>query len=334
MHITQSRRHFLATISGAGAASFFGVTPSRAAEAPPETTTVRFQGQSGGICAAPQFVAEELLRDEGFTDVRVNVDDPSNGARFLRGGADFMLDFASDSIIWFDGGERIKVLTGVHPACFQLLGNEYVRKILDLKGKRVGVDSLGSAPQVFLSIMVAYVGLDPVHDIIWVPSPNLTAKELFARGEVDAFLGFPPEPQELNARGIGHVVVNSTVDRPWSQYFCCMLIGDADYVQNYPSATKRVVRAILKAMDICSSDPERVARFLVNKGYVDRYDYAIQTLRDLPYNVWRDYDPEDTMRFYALRLRELGMIKSSPQKVIAESTDWRFINELKRELKG
>ena len=73
---------------------------------------------------------------------------------------------------------------------------------------------------------------------------------------------------------------------------------------------------------------------LADRGYVDRYDYAIQTLADVPFNVWREYDPEDTLRFYALRLRELGIIKSSPQKVIAEATDWRFLNELKRELKG
>ena len=40
------------------------------------------------------------------------------------------------------------------------------------------------------------------------------------------------------------------------------------------------------------------------------------------------------MRFYALRLHEVGMIKSSPNTIIAEGTDWRFLNELKRELKA
>jgi NitT/TauT family transport system substrate-binding protein len=56
-------------------------------------------------------------------------------------------------------------------------------------------------------------------------------------------------------------------------------------------------------------------------------------LKQVPYNRWREYDPEDTIRFYSLRLREAGMIKSSPNKIISESTDWRFLNELKRELK-
>ena len=63
------------------------------------------------------------------------------------------------------------------------------------------------------------------------------------------------------------------------------------------------------------------------------YDYALQTLKDIRYDQWREYDPEDTMRFYALRMQETGMIKSSPQEIIADGTDWRFLNELKRELK-
>jgi NitT/TauT family transport system substrate-binding protein len=73
---------------------------------------------------------------------------------------------------------------------------------------------------------------------------------------------------------------------------------------------------------------------MVDHGYTERYDYALQTLKEIPYSRWRDYDPEDALRFYALRLREAGMIKSSPQKIIAQGTDWRFLNELKKELKG
>ena len=61
---------------------------------------------------------------------------------------------------------------------------------------------------------------------------------------------------------------------------------------------------------------------------------TLQALKEVPYNKWRQYDPENTMRFYSLRLREVGMIKSTPQKIIAQGTDWRFLNELKKELKG
>jgi NitT/TauT family transport system substrate-binding protein len=138
----------------------------------------------------------------------------------------------------------------------------------------------------------------------------------------------------LRARHIGHVIVNTAVDRPWSDYFCCMLNGNREYVRKYPVATKRVVRAILKAADICATEPARTARRLVDRGVTPRYDYALQTVRELPYDKWREYDPEDTVRFYALRLHEVGLIKSSPNKIIADGTDWRFLDEVKRELKA
>jgi NitT/TauT family transport system substrate-binding protein len=157
---------------------------------------------------------------------------------------------------------------------------------------------------------------------------------MFADGKIDAFLGFPPEPQELRARHIGHVIVNSSVDRPWSEYFCCMLAGNRDFVRSKPVATKRVLRAILKATDLCATEPARVARLIVDGGFTPRYDYALQTFNDVPYDKWREYDAEDTIRFYALRLHEIGMIKTSPQKIITDGTDWRFFNELKRELKA
>jgi len=129
-------------------------------------------------------------------------------------------------------------------------------------------------------------------------------------------------------------VVNSFIDRPWSQYFCCMLAGHRDYVQKHPVATRRVLRAILKATDLCARDAATAAQQLVEGGFTARYDYALQTMRDVPYDKWRDYDAEDTIRYYALRLHELGFVKSSPQKIIADGADWRFLNELKRELKA
>jgi NitT/TauT family transport system substrate-binding protein len=182
--------------------------------------------------------------------------------------------------------------------------------------------------------MAAYVGLDPRQDINWVTHPRAEAMQLLAEGKIDAYLGFPPDPQELRVKHIGHVIVNSALDRPWSQYFCCVVVGNRDFVQKHPVATKRALRAILKATDVCALQPDHAAHFLVDKGYTQRYDYALQTMQETPYNHWREYNPEDTVRFYALRLHEVGMIKSSPQKIIAEGTDWRFLNELKKELKG
>jgi NitT/TauT family transport system substrate-binding protein len=92
----------------------------------------------------------------------------------------------------------------------------------------------------------------------------------------------------------------------------------------------------LKRADVIAREPERTARLLIEKGYAknDDYEYVRQMLKEIPYGQWRDYEPEDTLRFYALRLHEVGMIKSSPQKIITQGTDWRFLRELKKELKA
>ena len=84
---------------------------------------------------------------------------------------------------------------------------------------------------MLVALMAAHVGLDPAKDIRWVTDSSVKPIEQFIEGKIDAFMGFPPQPQDLRARQIGHVIVNSTVDRPWSQYFCCMAAGNRDYVQ-------------------------------------------------------------------------------------------------------
>jgi NitT/TauT family transport system substrate-binding protein len=331
----RSRRDFLGTLSAAGAAGILGSRSSLADEPPLETTTIRLVRPSG-ICVAPIYIAEELLRTEGFADISyVAVPGGVASAQVAaRGEADFLLNFAAPLLIPMDAGEPLTVIAGAHVGCFELFANDTVHRIAELKGKSVGVQAIGSSQHVFLASMATYVGLDPNSDINWVTSPSIKPKELFANGKIDAFLGFPPEPQEMRARNVGHVIVNSALDSPWSQYFCCMVAGNTDFVREHPVATKRVLRAMLKAVDFCAAEPERAAQRLVDGGFTPRYDYALQTLSDLPYDRWREYDPEDTMRFYALRLHEAGMITSSPNKIIADGTDWRFLKELKRELKA
>jgi NitT/TauT family transport system substrate-binding protein len=158
--------------------------------------------------------------------------------------------------------------------------------------------------------------------------------ELFAEGKADAFVGFAQEPVELRSRKVGHVIVNTAQDRPWSQYFCCMVAANRNFAQRNPIAVKRALRAILKAADICATQPERAAAFLAEKLYETRYPVGLEVMKNSQYTRWREANPEDTLRFYALRLREVGMLKSTPQRLIARGTDWRLLNELKRELKA
>jgi len=336
MSLIQTRRRFLTTLSMAGTAGFVGAPCLAAAEGSLETTSIRLP-KSAAICIAPGYVAEGLLRAEGFTDIRyIDLPNPTTAPieAVARGEIDFGLNYSINYVAAIGSDKSITLLAGIHVGCYELFGKKGVHSIGDLKGKSVGVQALGSAGNLLVAMMAAHVGLDPGKDIQWVSDPSVKPIELFVQGKIDAFLGFPPEPQDLRARAIGNVIVNSAVDRPWSEYFCCMVGANPEYVRNHPVATKSALRAILKATDLCASNPARVARQLVDAGFTPRYEYALEALRENFYDRWREYDPEDTVRFYALRLRDVGFIKSTPQKIIAESTDWRFLNELRRELKA
>jgi NitT/TauT family transport system substrate-binding protein len=330
MPMMQSRRRFLTTVTLAGAAGLVHATPLLAAEGALETTGVRL-AKIPVICFAPQYVCEALLRAEGFTDIRyVDTPVPTMSKDLGRGRFDFTSALSLDHITAIDDGVPITILTGVHAGCYELFAHGEIRGIADLKGKSVGM--LGTTS--LIATLAAYVGLNPKADLTVVTDPAAKPLELFAQGKLDAYLAFPPEPQELHARKIGHVILRTAVDRPWSQYFCCTLAADREFVARYPVATKRVVRAFLKAADLCARAPERAARLIVDGGFTESYDYALQTLSENPYNAWREFDAEDSIRFYALRMHELGLIKSSPQRIIANGTDWRVLDEVKRELKA
>ncbi len=331
-----SRRAFLRGLSLGGAASLIGLrSEGLTAEPPPETTKLTLL-EIPALCWAPQYVAEELLRSEGFS--RVQYLKKEIGLDMFQplasGEAHLSMGIAGPLMIEMDKGGSVVVLAGVHVGCYELFGTGRVRGIRDLKGKTVGVQGLGGGAHVTLATMLAYVGVDPRKEVRWVVYPPAESMRLLAEGEIDAYMAFPPEPQEMRAKKIGRVVVNTTSDKPWSQYFCCMFAGNAEFVRRNPVATKRALRAILKAADLCAAQPKQAAKSLVDKGLARNYDYTVDALKDVRYDRWREYDPEDTMRFYALRLHESGMIKSSPQKIISQGTDWRFLRELKKELKA
>ena len=183
--------------------------------------------------------------------------------------------------------------------------------------------------------MAAHVGVDPEQDIEWVTTDDVARPmELFVRGEIDAYLAFVTDFPELRDRKIGRSILNMALDKPWSQYFCCLLAGNADFVREHPVATKRALRAILKATDLCRTEPERAVRHWSTALSSRRTLSALQALNEIPWASWRELDPEDSLRFYVLWMHEFGQLSATPNKIIAEGTDWRFLNELKRELKA
>ena len=126
----------------AGTAGLLGLRPDMAAgEAPPETTRLRL-AHIGSLCAAPQFVARELLNAEGFTDIQSTQVELISPA-LASGDFDIGMSFAGPLIIQVDTGDPIVLLAGIHAGCYELFGTNRIRAIRDLKGKTVAVTGLG-----------------------------------------------------------------------------------------------------------------------------------------------------------------------------------------------
>ncbi len=139
-----SRREFLARSSALGAA-ILGVPGVASAEPPPETSKIRLY-HAPTICLAPQYVAEELLRAEGFTDVEYTT--PEGTATIADEMAEGRIDIGQKTAAYvvpvLDAGVPIVVLAGVHAGCYELFGNDKVREVRDLRGKSVAISAFGS----------------------------------------------------------------------------------------------------------------------------------------------------------------------------------------------
>jgi NitT/TauT family transport system substrate-binding protein len=329
------RRRFLQSVSVLGAAATFGWRSDIRAEPSPETDRIRLV-RAPGICIAPQYIAEDFLRMEGFRQIEyVEVQQNNAATVLIDGRADFSLDTVYSIVPLLDAGNDLKVLAGIHAGCYALVGNDRVEHIRDLVGKRIAISVTGGPDHTFIASILAYVGMKPQTQIRWIVSGSVPdSMRLFMAGDADAFLASAPQPQEIVRRNAGRVLVDSTHDRPWSQYFCCMAIATGQFSQKNPIATKRVLRAILKASDLCDREPELAAGIIADRGYEPRRAIGVEVLKSLPYDRWREANPEDTLRFYALRLHEVGMLRSSPENLIERCVDWRHLRELRRELKA
>ena len=195
----QTRRRFLSALSLAGTTGLFGVGPAALADEPPEIRTVRF-AKNASICIFPQIYLQGQLRAEGFTEIGyIEASAVRTLEPLARGAADFAVSFGLGQILEIDAGSPITILGGVHVGCYELFAREGVRTVPELKGKSVGLETASPA---LLKLMAANVGLDPETDLHWVTDPKLKPLELFAGGKIDAFPGFPPEPQELRVHGV------------------------------------------------------------------------------------------------------------------------------------
>jgi NitT/TauT family transport system substrate-binding protein len=303
------------------------------AEPPPETTKIVLASVAPASCPAAAYMAEQFLRDEGFTDIRYSaVPTPAFIDRLAAGDFDFGVGYAAAILPKIDAGAPLVMLGGVHVGCWQIFATGGIKSMRDFKGKTVAITAPTFTDGIFMAMTLANVGLDLREDVELVLAPPSEFARLLSSGAVDAVAAFPPFSNDLRAKAIGTVVLNSMTDPPWTSYFCCMVTANSDWKAEHPVAARRALRALLKGADVVAREPARTAEHMVERGFTTTLHHAGETLAEIPYDVWRDLDPLDSIRFYALRLKEAGLVKGTPEQLIKRGTDFSHLAALEQEL--
>ncbi len=334
-----------ATFGGAGLLSACAPVPvvqtPGATLPPPETTKVRLV--SPAACDPATAVTKEFLLEEGFTDVQY-VRVPVTTTEWLTADrADFHSAYANFVVANVDAGLPIVALAGIHPGCFELFARPGIEGISDLRGRTIAVTAKNQSDQFygFFLILLSHVGIAPGEVNFIEIGPDVNAlRDAFVDGRSEAFIAPAASGPTLrrNPKNPGKVILDTTMDKPWSQYYCCQLVANRDWARRNPIATKRVTRAFLRAADLLTKDKLGVAHEYVARGFFSTTPAATdeqvvnEVIRDLSYD-WRDLDPEETLRFFGLRLADAKLVKSSSQQIITQGSDFAYMRQLKTELK-
>jgi NitT/TauT family transport system substrate-binding protein len=218
--------------------------------------------------------------------------------------------------------------------------------VADLRGKTIAINTktitvLGKSALAidygFLVSLLAHNGMQPSDANFVELADTLTP---FVDGKVDAiWTGAQAGPLLLaNPKNPGHVILDTSTDKPWSQNYCCLLVTSRDWYSAHPIAARRATRAILRAVDEAKKDRHAAAKSAIDKG---TYKAAPAVTEQVIYDIikdesfdWREFDPEETVRFFALRLADAKLVKKSPQQIIADGVDLAYFRQLRKELRA
>ena len=311
---------------------------------PPETTAIRIADTP--TCDPWYWLSEPFLREEGFTDIQYGAGTPAEGT------AEFGVFFANTLAFAVDAGVPVVALGGTHTGCFELWARPGINTIADLRGKTIAVNTktltvagatgrgaTDLAYGFFVSLF-AYVGMQPGDATFIDIGVDKSVISYFVDGKADAILTGAQAGPVLHGtkNNPGRVILTTAMDKPWSQNYCCLLATNRDWARANPVAVKRATRAIVRSIDAGKRDLRATAKAAIDKGL---YKAAPVITEQVVYDVikdqsfdWRDYDPEETVRFFALRQTDAKLIKKTPTQIIADGTDFAYFRQLQKELKA
>jgi NitT/TauT family transport system substrate-binding protein len=226
----------------------------------------------GLTCEAAMFVAHEkgFFTEEGLDIefVRTDWDGLRDGLGLGRFDANYTLIMYLLKPI--EQGLDVKITGGVHSGCLRVQAGTKtdIKTVENLRGKRIGIPTMGSPPFLFASRVLAAHGMDPKKDVEWlVVTPDVAALAL-DNGQVDAVAESEPIGSILLALDKVRTVADQAIDPFYRDEYCCAVVVSGAFAKRDPSSAAKVTRALLKGALWVEENPTAAAQLSVEKKYI------------------------------------------------------------------
>ena len=198
----------------------------------------------------PAATAFAVARDRGYyrqegLDAQLIVMPSALGTQALLGGNVKFSTAGGAGLLPILRGAPIRFMfTTFNRPMFWLYSRSDIRSVENLKGKKVGVSSLGSGPDSLLQEILKKHGLDGGRDVVILPVGSGTAR-FFAlqAGTVDAAM--LSIPANLMAQDAGFRELVSFIDQEWIELQGTINVTD-QLLASDPTLVEKFIRATLK----------------------------------------------------------------------------------------
>ncbi|WP_239616044.1 ABC transporter substrate-binding protein [Cohnella mopanensis] len=225
---------------------------------------------AGGTCEAPIYSAVEkgFFKEEGLDVELVQMDFETLKSGISSG----KVDGTVGNFAWFkpiEQGLDVKITGGLHAGCIQLVTRKDsgITSIKELKGKKIGVDTIGGGPQITLAITLKENGIEST-DVDWRAYPSQQLATAADKGEIDAFIVWDPAAQQALDSGEYTRLLSNGHDEPFKSGYCCYSVISGAVTKNDPEKAAAITRALLKSAEWVGNNAAETAKIETDKKYV------------------------------------------------------------------
>jgi NitT/TauT family transport system substrate-binding protein len=225
------------------------------------------------------------------------------------------------------GGDVVMVCEGINRFVFSLMARPEIRRIADLKGKKIGITRVGSSTHTATLYVVNKAGLEP-KDYTLLPLlevPNILTALL--AGQIDAGVLSPPTNSRGKKAGLREIL-NLGTDGP--EYPSTTIASTRAYIKANPDLARRLIRAIGEALFVFKTDRQVGIRAIQKYSGVKDQEILEDT-----YNQFRDaFDAVPYVSSAGVSALLASMADTDPkvrQIKVDDVMDMRFVAELDKE---